>query len=322
MTPVYNGEAYLAECIESVLNQSYRNFEYIIVNNHSSDRTLEIAEKYAKLDSRIRIRTNDRLVPVMENHNIGLNLISPESAYCKVVCADDMIFPTCIEKLVRCGEENPGVGLVGCYQQSGNRVRWQGFPYPKAVFPGHELCRKILLGGEPEFGFGCPTSLLYRAALVRQVAEFYPNPSPHSDTSVCFRDLRNSDFGFVYEVLCYERTHEETETTRSRGLNRYVSAYLSDVIEYGPAYLDSEELERVLKRELNRYHRFLAARRLFGLEGKEFWQYHRKRLQELGYPLRGLWFPKAALRTLIREVLSPLQEIRKLRRLISSGQPN
>src|SRR5690242_20501129 len=48
LTPVYNGEAYLAECIESVLAQTYPNFEYIIVNNCSKDRTLEIAQSYAK----------------------------------------------------------------------------------------------------------------------------------------------------------------------------------------------------------------------------------------------------------------------------------
>ena len=45
LTPVYNGEPYLGECIESVLNQTYQNFEYIIVNNCSKDRTLEIARE-------------------------------------------------------------------------------------------------------------------------------------------------------------------------------------------------------------------------------------------------------------------------------------
>lgn len=48
LTPVYNGEEYLAECIESVLGQTYQNWEYCIVNNCSTDRTLEIANGYAK----------------------------------------------------------------------------------------------------------------------------------------------------------------------------------------------------------------------------------------------------------------------------------
>ena len=53
VTPFYNTQAYLKECIESVLGQSYRNFEYILVDNCSNDGSLDIAEYYAKRDSRI-----------------------------------------------------------------------------------------------------------------------------------------------------------------------------------------------------------------------------------------------------------------------------
>jgi glycosyltransferase involved in cell wall biosynthesis len=318
VTPVYNGEDYLAECIESVLNQTHHNLEYIIVSNASTDQTLAIALEYAKKDPRIRIHTNSKLVGVMENHNIGLRLISPESAYCKVVCADDFIFPTCIEKLVHCAEANASVGIVGCYQLRGSQVRWEGFEYPTAVFSGRELCRRIWREGQCDFGFGCPTSLLYRADLVRHSPEFYPNPSPHSDTSACFRDLQKCDFGFVYEVLAYERTHEETQSATSRDLNRYASAYLNDLIQYGPAYLDERELDRLVNRQLNGYHRFLAVSHVFGSKGKEFWQYHRMRLEELGYPLKGLWLPRAALRVAVQEMLNPPQAIRKIWRRVSS----
>ena len=55
VTPVYNGADFLEECIESVLKQTYGNFEYLIVNNCSKDRTLDIALSYAQKDSRIRV---------------------------------------------------------------------------------------------------------------------------------------------------------------------------------------------------------------------------------------------------------------------------
>ena len=58
VTPVYNGEKFLADCIESILAQSYENWEYIIVNNCSTDRSLAIAEKYAEKDARIKIFSN------------------------------------------------------------------------------------------------------------------------------------------------------------------------------------------------------------------------------------------------------------------------
>src|SRR5262245_48451206 len=120
LTPVYNGEDYLAECIESVLAQTYRNFEYTIVNNCSKDRSLEIALSYAKKDSRIRVHDNEQFVGVIENHNIAFRLVSGSAKYCKVVSGDDFILPEYLTKVVEFAEANPTVGIVGSYQLSGN----------------------------------------------------------------------------------------------------------------------------------------------------------------------------------------------------------
>ena len=65
VTPVYNGEHCLRACIESVLAQTYSNWDYTIVNNCSADRTLDIAHEYAARDSRIRVCTNDSFVRVI-----------------------------------------------------------------------------------------------------------------------------------------------------------------------------------------------------------------------------------------------------------------
>ncbi len=78
VTPVYNGEKYLSECIESVLSQTYQNWEYVIVNNCSDDRTLAIAEEYQRRDSRIRVYSNETLLPIIASHNRAFGLISPE----------------------------------------------------------------------------------------------------------------------------------------------------------------------------------------------------------------------------------------------------
>ena len=120
VTPVYNGEAFLVECIESVLKQTYQNFEYIIVNNCSKDRTLEIAKAYAQKDRRIRVHDNTEFVAVIANHNLAFRQISPQAKYCKIVSADDWLFPDCIKQLVAVAEANPSVGIAGCYQLSGD----------------------------------------------------------------------------------------------------------------------------------------------------------------------------------------------------------
>jgi glycosyltransferase involved in cell wall biosynthesis len=310
LTPVYNGEQFLAACIESVLGQTYQNFEYLILNNCSTDRSLEIAEDYARKDTRIRVRTNEQFVGVIANHNNAFRLIPPAAKYCKVVSADDLIFPDCLTRMVEVAEAHPSVGIVGSYQLSGSVIRWQGFEYPKVVFPGREICRRIFLDGNPKFGFGAPTSLLYRADLVRQHEAFYPNASAEADTSACFRALEHADFGFVYQVLCYEKTHGDTQSSKSATLNRYASANLNDLMQYGPLYLGKEEQARLLEASLGGYHRFLAVN-MFRFRGKEFWNYHKGRLEELGYPLRTRQLFRAAAVKALREILNPEQALRK-----------
>ena len=89
VTPVFNGQRYLEECIESVLQQSYENWEYLIVDNASTDSTFSIAQQYAARDARVRAYHYDEFVGVIESHNRALRLISTNSKYCKVLAADD-----------------------------------------------------------------------------------------------------------------------------------------------------------------------------------------------------------------------------------------
>ena len=85
VTPVYNGGKYLSQCIESVLAQTYRNWEYIIVDNCSSDRSLDIVKSRARKDTRIRIHNNQEFVGAIENHNNAFRQISTQSKYYKVL---------------------------------------------------------------------------------------------------------------------------------------------------------------------------------------------------------------------------------------------
>jgi glycosyltransferase involved in cell wall biosynthesis len=322
LTPVYNGEAYLAECIESVLKQTYNNYEYIIINNCSTDRSLDIALEYAHNNSRIRIHNNRHFVEVIDNHNIAFALSAAEAKYCKVVSADDYLFPECIARLVDCAEANPSTGIIGSYQLSGSYIKWQGFKHPTAVFSGVDLCRRLLLGeqvflgGQPIIGFGTPTSLLYRSEIVKHSTKFYPNSSPHADTSACFRDLAKWDFGFVYQILSYERIHEGTQSYASAQINRYLSATLNDLIQYGPLYLNKDDLNQRITYTLHAYHKFLAMNYIVGFRSKTFWTYHQERLAELGYPLRRLTLLREAIAAALVELLNPERAVRKLLRRV------
>lgn len=122
VTPVHNEAGYLAECIESVLAQTYQQWDYTVIDNFSTDGSLEVARRYAAKDRRIRVHTNQQLLPVIRNHNVALRQISPASKYCKVVFGDDWIFPNCLEEMVAVAETHPSVGIVGAYALEGERV--------------------------------------------------------------------------------------------------------------------------------------------------------------------------------------------------------
>src|SRR5262245_643747 len=112
ITPVYNGERHLAECIESVLGQTFPDWDYVIVDNCSIDGTREIAERYAAADPRIRYERYDEHVDVIASHNRAFGTLDPESVYCKVVSGDDWLYPECLERMVALADANPQVGFV------------------------------------------------------------------------------------------------------------------------------------------------------------------------------------------------------------------
>jgi glycosyltransferase involved in cell wall biosynthesis len=315
ITPVYNGESYLKECIESVLAQTYSNWEYIIVNNCSADGTLKIAEEYATADDRIRVCSNDTFLPIIANHNRAFRAISPESKYCKVVSADDWIFPDCLTRMVALAEAHSSVGIIGSYQLSGGDDKWylrtDGLPYYSTVVSGREICRAHLLTDLSVFGN--PTSNLYRSDLVRASDAFFPNATAEADVSACFKHLRFADFGFVHQVLSYQRLHDVRITTVSKDLNAYLSSKLGDLLEYGPFYLTQSEMEQCLKERLDRYYAFFAISAVH-LRGRRFWKYHISRLKELGHPLNAGKLSKAICAKLLDLAFNPKHTIEALLR--------
>ncbi len=111
--PVFNGEKFLAEAIESILAQSFRDFELIISDNASSDRTEEMCRAFAARDERIRYFRQPVNQGAAWNHNFVFNQSS--AGYFKWQCHDDLCDPTFIEKCVAVLDREPLAAL--CYSQ-------------------------------------------------------------------------------------------------------------------------------------------------------------------------------------------------------------
>ena len=313
ITPCYNGAEFLGECVESVLNQTYSNFEYIIVNNCSKDNTLELAHEYARKDSRIRVHDNVDFLDVMVNHNHALRLMSPDSKYCKCVSGDDWIFADCLRQMVEFADAHPSVGIVGSYSIEGERVLFEGLEYEQNVVNGREICRKTLLGQMP-YVLGAPTTLLYRADLIRSVKDFFPfaQGNPHADMSACYQALEHSDFGFVHQLLSFTRIHAGSETSSSFKFGRINRAFLSDLVHFGPIYLTPEELEAQLDVMLGKYYSWLVPALFENSLDKKFLDVQRSGLSALGFELSTAKIVKAALLRGVELLETPSATSRKI----------
>jgi glycosyltransferase involved in cell wall biosynthesis len=107
--PVFNGEKYLREALDSILAQTYQDFEIIISDNASTDRTKQICQEYLTKDSRIRYYRNEKNLGAPRNYNRVFELSSGE--YFKWAACDDVHAPEFLQKCVSILDEDPSVVL-------------------------------------------------------------------------------------------------------------------------------------------------------------------------------------------------------------------
>jgi glycosyltransferase involved in cell wall biosynthesis len=299
VTPTFNNEAHLDECIRTVVGQTHSELEYVVVDDASEDATVAIARAAAERDARIRVEAFDQRLGVPGNWNRALELISPSSKYCKVVHGDDWLFPECLERMVAVAEAHPSVAVVSAYRLDNTRVNLDGLEAQRTLVPGVEVCRRTLLGDF--FLFGSPTSVLLRANLVRERKPFYPPGSLHSDTEACFELLGEADFGFVHQVLTVTRRHARAVTSRAMYLGTYKPNRVQLVLDHGPRYLEAADYERRLAAVVAEYGLFLAeaAPRL---TDPEFRAFHRDALSALLPRLEGRRLVRGTFRQIARSL--------------------
>jgi glycosyltransferase involved in cell wall biosynthesis len=290
VTPFYNTAKYLAECIESVLRQTYQNWEYVLVDNCSTDGSSEVAQSYvSRFPGKLRLVHTESFLSQVQNYNFALSQISPNAKYCKMVQADDWLFPDCVRSMIEVAEAHPTVGIVSAYQLEGEHVALGGLPYPSPEVSGRETCRLYFL--KKRYLFGTPTSLLLRSELIRSRHSFYDERyAPFEDGHVCFDILKTWNFGFVHQVLTYTRVDDQSFVAQARAAGLLHFFRFSAVIAHGRDCLSEEEYKRCLKDAERPYFLHLARCALRGSD-QAFWELHRDKLASVNYPFnrRRLW---------------------------------
>lgn len=309
ITPFYNTAPYLAECIDSVLAQSHGDFEYILCNNHSTDEGGEIATRYAARDRRLRVVSPPAFLDQVPNYNFALRQIAPDTRYVKLVQADDTIFPRCLTEMITLAEAHPSIGVVSAYRMFGAEVQPTGLPHTRTFLTGRDACRAVLADGI--YLFGSPTTVMFRADLVRSRAPFYAEGRFFEDAEVCFELLAACDFGFVHQVLSFTRTENDSLWRGMRGYNGWLLARRNQLAQFGRQYLAPDEFDHLWRTRERHYRSFLAEAWL-ARRDEGFWKFHEKGLATVGDALDR----KALLRDAARVALGLAVSPRRLAALL------
>jgi len=212
--PVYNGEKFMEECLASIRDQTFISWECVIVNNCSTDKTVEIVKQFTESDGRFKLFDYVDFVPVEQNWNRLYGHVSTKSRYFKVVQADDIIPPESIEDMFGILEQHPDSGTCTSYRINGVNIDGGGLNYfDGPIFSGKELLYRHLKG-ELDIT-GTVTTPLFRKASLEKLPT-YPNifdeTDYHLDTLLVYEMMNIADIAFIFKVLSLTRWHEDAGT--------------------------------------------------------------------------------------------------------------
>jgi len=233
--PVYNGEKYLRAAIDSILAQTFPNFELIISDNASIDRTEAICNEYASKDSRIRYSRNATNIGGANNHN--KTVLSSKGKYFRFAAYDDVCAPELLAKSVEILEQN--ASIVNCYSilvnmdENGNPFEVVDKPIATSPKP-YERFRIVTNpkwhGCESIYGL-IRSDILFRTSLLN-------NYTDADRTLLCELSLYGQ-FYQVPEPLFYRRVHPDMSTIAFKDWRQRMAWSLPDASGriYFPSWL-------------------------------------------------------------------------------------
>jgi len=214
LIPTYNYGRFLAQALESVLMQTYTDFEILVVDNCSTDETGEVVRRFAGKDSRIRYIRNSSTVDMVSNWNISLRAAQGE--YVKFLFSDDfLVSPLTLELLAGALDSNSAVSLVGSARKV---VDSQSRPIDLWAFYREDTVQK---GSEVIKGclykkcnyIGEPTAVMFRCS--QAVRGFDDRYRQLVDLEMWFHLLEQGDFAYINMPLCVFRKHDMQQTAKN-----------------------------------------------------------------------------------------------------------
>ncbi len=257
LLPVYNGEKYLAETLQSIVNQSFTDFETLIINDGSKDKTQYIIEQFQKIDPRIKSisRENRGLIATL---NEGLDLI--QSPYIARIDADDLCHRQRLELQFKFMEANPQVGVCG------SNIKFFGDSSFDFNFPTSNEELKAMLIYRPSFAH---PAVMLRKKIMNINKLYYDKNFVDCEDYKLWLDMADvTQFGSLPYNLLFYRKHGESISDRSK------------IQENGAQLIRQIALQKAgFSSEITHFHLNLCIRRYEKME-LEFWPQYLTKLRE------------------------------------------
>lgn len=271
--PVYNGERYIAQAIESILNQTFKDFEFIIVNDGSTDKTQEILKRYQGIKI---INQNNQGVSVASNTGISQS----SGKYIARLDADDISLPTRLAKQLAYLEEHAEIGILGSgaiiIDGKGKKWGYQKMPETDAEIRWFSIFKSPFIH----------SSVIFRRELIRnKFNEIYnQNYIPADDYDLWIRLLKTTNAANFPEPLIYYRVHDTNASLIQKQKQYFISTQISQE-EYFTKFscfntkLSPEEIKAILDliySGIRGYKSFGRSRNKIILDYLDTWELYKK----------------------------------------------
>ncbi len=237
--PVRNGEVFIRKAIESILSQTYKHLEFIIIDDGSTDSTVTIIKQYT--DARIQLHSFDSPRGIVDALNFGL--LKAQGEYIARMDADDISLPNRIEKQVAYMQQHPEVGVLGTqYKAINGRTRKLPLTHTEIVWH--------LLNASP---FVHP-SVMFRTRIVHEHKLFYDKVFEFAeDLELWVRASLVTQLRNLPETLIQYRFHQGThkqQLTKVGELNTQIKQNHARVILNGLSKMEYDILSTILNRHI------------------------------------------------------------------------
>ncbi len=255
----FNYGRYLPEAIDSVLRQSFTDFEIIISDDRSTDDSFAIAQRYAEKDARIRAVQNPQNLGMVKNRNACLALARGE--FVKTLHADDFLSsPDALAQMVAALESNPIISLVAAARrivdERGRTIDiWSSLEEQKRPIAGTTIINRCLF--EQRNLIGGPSAVMFRRCFAGR--GFDESFFVMADMEMWFHLLEQGFFLYLADPLCAFRTHGSQQTEKDKSslapalenhalLQRYLPKRYIRLRRWLRKYLEYDAVRRIVRR--------------------------------------------------------------------------